>query len=138
MAQLVSWKRCGTRIRLILSGRSKQKFYIYMDGTADGLTFTLQGQGPNAKGFAGEALGAYGNVRDEHNSYGGYIKNALSLEFDTYLNYDYSDTDYNNQYTQANGDHLAYIHPEMSRCRFNGSLPPSKLKHYNFFSHEFG
>lgn len=27
------------------------KFYIYMYGTADGLTFTLQGQGPNAKGL---------------------------------------------------------------------------------------
>lgn len=110
------------------------KFYIYMDGTADGLTFTLQGQGPNAKGFAGEALGAYGNVRDEHNNYGGYIKNALSLEFDTYLNYDYSDTDYNKQYTQENGDHLAYIHPDESMpFTWTDLYTHLKLKHYNFF-----
>lgn len=52
------------------------KFYIYMAGDADGLTFTLQGQGPTALGQNGESLGVYGTIRNS--TYSGYIRNALS------------------------------------------------------------
>lgn len=71
------------------------KFYIYMAGDADGLTFTLQGQGPTALGQNGESLGVYGTIRNS--TYSGYIRNALSVEFDPYPNADYSDSQVVNQ-----------------------------------------
>lgn len=81
------------------------KFYIYMSGKADGLTFTLQGQGKNALGREGEGLGAYGYFR-QNGSYNGYIQNALSLEFDPYYNGDNSDAK-----EPVQGAHIAYTYP---------------------------
>ncbi|KRN42374.1 lectin-like domain-containing protein [Fructilactobacillus fructivorans] len=85
------------------------KFYIYMKNPkntkklADGLTFTLQNDKPDAIGSSGESLGSYGNVRqaseeihhgkDPTKAYLGtqFIHNALSFEFDPYYNGDFSD-----------------------------------------------
>lgn len=81
------------------------KFYIYMAGDADGLTFTLQGQGKNAIGFNGESLGAYMNFRASSPD-NNYVHNALSLEFDPYYNGDYSDSQLG-----FTGAHIAYTLP---------------------------
>ena len=84
------------------------KFYIYMAGDADGLTFTLQGQGPTALGQNGESLGVYGTIRNS--TYSGYIRNALSVEFDPNPNADYSDSQDVNQLGRSG--HVAYVHPD--------------------------
>ncbi|WP_270309688.1 L-type lectin-domain containing protein, partial [Weissella confusa] len=85
------------------------KFYIYMAGDADGLTFTLQGQGPKALGSNGESLGVYGTIRNS--SYTQYVKNAFSVEFDPYMNSDYSDSQVAEGPDDKRG-HVAYVYPD--------------------------
>lgn len=105
------------------------KFYIYMAGDADGLTFTLQGQGPTALGQNGESLGVYGTIRNS--TYSGYIRNALSVEFDPYPNADYSDSQVVNQLGRSG--HVAYVHPDEygSTGFFGGGK--KYMKHYSPF-----
>lgn len=108
------------------------KFYIYMAGAADGLTFTLQGQGLNAIGTAGESLGVYGTIHDT-NQYSNFIKNALSIEFDPYVNADHSD--YQVVKDLGAKAHIAYAYPEeRSSERVGGILFGRNqyyLKHYS-------
>ncbi|PMD72284.1 lectin-like domain-containing protein [Companilactobacillus nuruki] len=100
------------------------KFYIYMRGRADGLTFTIQGQGKKALGVRGEALAVYGNFRAKR--YTGYVRKALSLEFDPYANGDYSDRN-----EPIRGPHIAYTNPSDVRKLKNGGY---SLKHFNTIS----
>jgi conserved repeat domain len=102
------------------------KFYVYMSGNADGLTFTLQGQGPTAIGQNGGSLGVYGTVRSS--SYSGYISNALSVEFDPYPNADYSDSEVVKQLGRVG--HVAYVHPD--EFGSGGTIGGHKyIKHYS-------
>ncbi|MFS0786609.1 WxL domain-containing protein [Shouchella sp. 1P09AA] len=86
--------------------------YLYINGAtpnqtqiADGLTFTMHGDGRGlqAIGHNGESLGAYGTIRNS--SYTGFIRQALSFEFDTYHNGDFSDRGMRNQ------SHTAVVGP---------------------------
>ncbi|UTR08241.1 WxL domain-containing protein [Alkalihalobacillus sp. LMS6] len=89
--------------------------FLYINGAtpnqtqiADGLTFTMHGDGRGlqAIGQNGESLGAYGTIRNS--SYRGYIERALSFEFDTYHNGDFSDRGMRNQ------SHTAVVGPNVT------------------------
>lgn len=103
------------------------EFYVYMDGIADGITFTLQSQGQNATGVNGESLGAYGNVRKY--PYNNYIKNAFSLEFDPYFNGDYSDSGLTILHPNSNnpGAHVAFVYPNKT----TGGYGVYSMNHYD-------
>ncbi|USS88947.1 lectin-like domain-containing protein [Fructilactobacillus cliffordii] len=117
---------------------------------ADGLTFTLQNdedqvdakKGSVAVGTNGESLGAYGNLRGMVNQGGTnddklqsakdfyndpdkshYIHNALSLEFDPYLNNDFSDG-FQLPGNSANdvGSHIAFTIPDADHINVHNSL----------------
>ncbi|WP_078392904.1 lectin-like domain-containing protein [Shouchella patagoniensis] len=86
--------------------------YLYINGSsanqsqiADGLTFTMHNdsRGVGAVGQRGESLGAYGTIRGSN--YSGFINHAVSFEFDTYFNGDYSDRGL------ANSNHTAVVIP---------------------------
>ncbi|MBM7840727.1 putative repeat protein (TIGR01451 family) [Alkalihalobacillus xiaoxiensis] len=103
-----------TSMHLYINSSSPDKSQI-----ADGLTFTMHNDsnGANAIGQGGESLGAYGTIRN-NSSYGGFIRNAVSFEFDTYFNGDYSDR------SLTNANHTAVVIPsgttrEGNRYRMN-------------------
>lgn len=87
-------------------------FYMYnpRGEVADGLTMTFHNDPRPTNqviGLGGESLGAYGYVHEEmnnpqQNNY--YIKNALSIEIDPYLNSDSIDRN-------VRGQHMAYLKP---------------------------
>lgn len=98
-----------TSMHLYINSSSPNKSQI-----ADGLTFTMHNDpnGASAIGQGGESLGAYGTIRNNSN-YGGFIRNAVSFEFDTYFNGDYSDR------TLTNANHTAVVIPsERTRSLF--------------------
>ncbi|MFB4211550.1 WxL domain-containing protein [Shouchella sp. JSM 1781072] len=93
----------------------KTSMYLYINGAtpnqtqiADGLTFTMHGDGRGlqAIGQNGESLGAYGAIRNS--PYRGFIERALSFEFDTYHNGDYSDQG------MSNRSHTAVVQPNVT------------------------
>ncbi|WDF03392.1 lectin-like domain-containing protein [Shouchella hunanensis] len=91
-----------TTMHLYINGANPNQRQI-----ADGLTFTMHNdpRGLQAIGQRGESLGAYGTLRER--SYTGFIQNALSFEFDTYHNGDYSDRGLQNQ------SHTAVVNPSV-------------------------
>lgn len=103
-----------TSMHLYINSSSPNKSQI-----ADGLTFTMHNDpnGANAIGQGGESLGAYGTIRS-NSSYAGFIQKAVSFEFDTYFNGDYSDR------SLTNANHTAVVIPsgttrEGNRYRMN-------------------
>ncbi|RQW20318.1 DUF11 domain-containing protein [Bacillus sp. C1-1] len=108
--------------RIDLNQSFQTTMHLYINGAnpnqrqiADGLTFTMHNdpRGLQAIGQRGESLGAYGTLRER--SYTGFIQNALSFEFDTYHNGDYSDRGLQNQ------SHTAVVNPSVIDRGFLGT-----------------
>lgn len=96
----------------------KSYFYLGNSGTsgADGITFTLQNdpRGSKALANAGQGLGAYSVYRKSD-----YIKNAISVEFDTYYNNGTKDPMDGDLDKNGNRGHIAVVTPSSDNNRRN-------------------
>ncbi|MSE24072.1 hypothetical protein GKC32_06260, partial [Lactobacillus curvatus] len=102
--------------------------YVYLgkegSNAADGVTFTFQNDprmetAPSSViAGGGFALGAYGNYRNKRN---GYIKNALSIEFDTYRNTGSSDAIDREVQSNDGKGHVAIIIPKPNNNTASGN-----------------
>ncbi|KRM68160.1 secreted protein [Apilactobacillus ozensis DSM 23829 = JCM 17196] len=107
-------------------------FYIYIDSDSptvgDGLTFTMQNDSFSAIGVNGESLGSYGTFRESN--YSKYIKRAVSLEFDNYINSDYSDAQLG--ISSIKGSHIAIVYPNefLKNNDYKSSLPRESRNHF--------
>lgn len=100
---------------------------------ADGVTFTLQndsrmenGQEKNVIGMAGEGLAAY-SLRNG----GNYIRNAISIEFDTYFNGNGMDKEVGDNAQQG---HVAFVTPKQNNSNPTGEHSGTKWPGQVFLS----
>lgn len=119
---------------LNLSADFSTEMYYYLgdkslsEGGADGLTFTFHNdpRGLEATGANGSGLGAYGNIATKS-----YIKNAITLEFDTYYNAKGgAETGTNDEQVpevaKENG-HIAIVQPALAVKKHENLLYGSRL-----------
>lgn len=106
--------------KLNMSKDFQFKSYLYLGNSkakgADGITFTLQNDPRGAKALAnaGQGLGAYSMYGKSD-----YIKNAISIEFDTYYNNGTKDPMDGDLDKNGNRGHIAVVTPSADNNRRN-------------------
>lgn len=111
--------------KLDLARDFKLKAYLYLGDSrgsaADGITFTLQNDdrmntsASSVLGDPGMGIGAYSNSRT-----GQYVRNAISIEFDTYFNNGTSNRMDREVGENSKKGHIAFVTPKANNNNYTG------------------